>query len=152
MIWFGTSYIIFCRSFIKFNKLCSTKTCSYARVRQWETQRAPSYLNSFEVDVAISTVCSCMAAVYRLKQFKLLYMLTFPVDLYHESNALINSGCSAEPVQQLALQHEISTTTPFFPFFIFPTQDKIQTPILVLQYMCSSSSSSDTALQKHFDS
>ena len=60
-------------------------------------------------------------------------MLTFPVDLYHESNALINSGCSAEPVQQLALQHEISTTTPFFPFSIFPTQDKIQTPTCATQ-------------------
>ena len=32
MMWFGKSFIKFCRSFIKLIKLLSTQTCSSARV------------------------------------------------------------------------------------------------------------------------
>ena len=35
MIWFGKSFIKFCRSFINLIKLVSTRTCSSARVRSW---------------------------------------------------------------------------------------------------------------------
>ena len=33
MIWFGKSFIKFCKSFINLIKLVSTRTCSSARVR-----------------------------------------------------------------------------------------------------------------------
>ena len=33
MIWFGKSFIKFCKSFINLIKLVSTRTCSLARVR-----------------------------------------------------------------------------------------------------------------------
>ena len=33
MIWFGKSFIQFCKSFINLIKLVSTRTCSSARVR-----------------------------------------------------------------------------------------------------------------------
>ena len=48
MIWFGKSFIKFCKSFINLIKLVSTRTCSPARVRahpnhtRWESQTQPA--------------------------------------------------------------------------------------------------------------
>ena len=41
MIWFGKSFIKFCKSFINLIKLVSTGTCSSARVRQSSTFHPP---------------------------------------------------------------------------------------------------------------
>ena len=38
MIWFGKSFIKFCKSFINLIKLVSTRTCSSARVRAQQEQ------------------------------------------------------------------------------------------------------------------
>ena len=38
MIWFGKSFIKFCKSFINLIKLVSTRTCSSARVRNYDDE------------------------------------------------------------------------------------------------------------------
>ena len=62
MIWFGKSFIKFCKSFINLIKLVSTRTCSSARVRQQQAQGLYG---------AVGAVASTVAAVQQHQQMLL---------------------------------------------------------------------------------
>ena len=102
MIWFGKSFIKFCKNFINLLKLFSTRTCSSARVRVWGM--SIKNLTSFGSD---------LASVMDLKRIILFKSITLKL---HTVYAVISGAI--KPLQVVGEAADFKFESKFEPLLV----------------------------------